>query len=62
MFEVHEGIAREEVRMDIGNQIRERRQRLGLSQEELSTLSMLLSKVEENALNEWAIRKEVTDL
>ena len=34
----------------------------GLSQEELSTLSMLLSKVEENALNEWAIRKEVTDL
>lgn len=59
MFEVNERFARVgEARMDVGNQIRERRQRLGLSQDELAQ-RLYVSRV---TVSHWETSKTLPDV
>lgn len=59
MFEVHRRFARVgKARMDIGNQIKERRQRLGLSQEELAR-RLYVSRV---TVSHWETSKTLPDV
>ena len=59
MFEVNERFARVgEARMDIGNQIRERRQRLGLSQDELAQ-KLYVSRV---TVSPWETGRTLPDV